>query len=361
MNLKASFIKKEFYFQKPAGTSRGVYREKQAYFVLISDEDNPVSFGIGEASPLPGLSIDAIDNFEEKLQEICEELNAIELEIFEFNIPIMINHLIPNTLPSIKFGFETAMLDFLNGQKRIIFDNDFSKGKQKITINGLVWMNDFETMKAEIHQKVKEGYRTIKIKVGAIDFEDELALLHEIRDAYGYDIEIRLDANGAFDESNVYQKLNALSDFRIHSIEQPIKPKNLALMAKLCKDSPIKIALDEELIGITDYIQKMNLLKTLKPPFIILKPTLLGGFQHCREWIEICNRLDIQWWITSALETNIGLNAIAQFAATFDNILPQGLGTGQLYKQNVTSPLVLDDGFMTYNQELSWDFTVLGV
>lgn len=360
MNLKASYIKKELFFQKPAGTSRGVYTEKMCYFILISDKDNPNNFGIGEASPLAGLSLDFGDDFETKIQKTCEELNEIELEIFDFNIPILLNQLISDKLPAIKFGVETAMWDFLNGHRRSVFVNDFSLGNTSLEINGLVWMNDYSTMLKEIHQKVKDGYQTIKIKVGAINFEDELRLLAEIRDAYGYNTEIRLDANGAFNEENVFEKLERLSNFRIHSIEQPIKPKQLDLFAEVIAKSPIHIALDEELIGVTEYLQKMNLLKKLKPAYIILKPTLLGGFQHCREWIEIANRLNIKWWLTSALESNIGLNAIAQFAANFNNPMPQGLGTGKLYQQNFDCPLQLEDGRMTYNPEIPWNLSLIG-
>jgi o-succinylbenzoate synthase len=294
------------------------------------------------------------------LEQICLQFNRLDLEIFSWNIPIILGQLIDSAWPSIRCGFEMALLDYLNGGKRVVFENDFSEGKRTIPINGLVWMGDFDFMLQQVESKIESGFDTIKIKVGAIDFAQECAILGHIRRHFSnQEIGIRLDANGAFDAHNVHQKLQRLAEFDIHSIEQPIKPQQKALMAALCETSPIAIALDEELIGLNDYVAKKNLLKATQPQYIILKPTLLGGFDACNEWIEIAQRLGIEWWVTSALESNIGLNAIAQYTANFNNPLPQGLGTGQLYHNNINSPLTIQNGYLLYDTAQPWDLDVL--
>lgn len=360
MGLKVKWLKHTLKFKFEAGTSRGVYTEKDTFFLKIFDSENPSVFGLGEAAPLKGLSIDDFPNFEQILQEICDTFNSLDLEVFEWNINIILSQLIDDRLPSIKFGFETALLDVMNGGRRIIFDNDFSKSQKAININGLVWMGSKEFMTAQVDEKLAAGFDTIKMKVGAINFTEELEILASIRQQFSAEqITLRVDANGAFSPEEAPKKLAQLVNYQIHSIEQPIKQHQPEAMAELCQNSSIPIALDEELIGVSDYVQKMQLLKKLKPTYIILKPTLLGGLQHCREWIEIASRLHIGWWMTSALESNVGLNAIAQFTAEYKNTLPQGLGTGSLYHNNIDSPLVVANGKLYYQADKHWDLSLL--
>ncbi|GHB64942.1 o-succinylbenzoate synthase [Persicitalea jodogahamensis] len=347
-------------FKFEAGTSRGVLTQKTSWLVKITDEEQPGTEGYGECGPLPGLSIDDGADFETKLAEICGLFNSLDLEVFPFNLPIILDQLIPAGLPSIRFGIETALHDFMNGGQRVLFKNDFSKKAQGIVINGLVWMGPEEFMQRQIEEKLAQGFTTIKIKVGAIDFAQECRVLESIRCRFSAEeIELRVDANGAFAAGEVQDKLSCLSKNHLHSIEQPVAVGQPELMAQLAALSPIPIALDEELIGKMDYMEKFSLLKTIHPQYIILKPTLLGGFQQCREWIEIAQRLSIGWWITSALESNIGLNAIAQFTAQFDTILPQGLGTGQIYENNFASPLTIRDGKLFANGPDNWDLSAL--
>jgi o-succinylbenzoate synthase len=349
MPLKAAFKSHILQFRFEAGTSRGVLTEKKSWFIKILDTENPTVFGIGECSPLKGLSI-----------EICELFNDLDLEIFEWNLQIILDQLTENDWPSVRFGFETAMRDFMNGGRRVVFDNDFSTQQKPIDINGLIWMNSPAVMLQQIDEKLQAGYKTLKLKIGAIDFEQECEVLANIRQRFSAsDICLRVDANGAFGVDNALEKLKRLSDFDLHSIEQPIRHGQIEQLAALCEQTPVPIALDEELIGSFDYAQKRKLLKTIQPQYIILKPTLLGGFNHCREWIETAQRLNIGWWITSALESNIGLNAIAQFTAEFTNPLPQGLGTGQLYENNIDSPLQINQGQLSYSQSIDWNFDVI--
>ncbi len=360
MGLKVKWLKHTLKFKFEAGTSRGVYTEKDTFFLKIFDSENPSVFGLGEAAPLKGLSIDDLPNFEEILQELCDTFNNLDLEVFEWNINIILSQLIDDRFPSIKFGFETALLDVMNGGQRVIFDNDFSKSKKAININGLVWMGSKDFMTAQVNEKLAAGFDTIKMKVGAINFAEELEILSSIRQQFSAEqITLRVDANGAFSPEEAPEKLIQLTNYQIHSIEQPIKQQQPEAMAELCQNSPLPIALDEELIGVSDYVQKMQLLKKLKPTYIILKPTLLGGLQHCREWIEIASRLHIGWWMTSALESNIGLNAISQFTAEYKNPLPQGLGTGSLYHNNIASPLLVENGKLNYQANVGWDLSLL--
>ncbi len=356
MGLKVKLYKHTLKFRFEAGTSRGVYTEKDTFFLKIYDSENPSIFGLGEAAPLKGLSIDDFPNYQDILQGACDTFNGLDLEVFEWNINIILAQLIDDRLPSIKFGFETALLDYMNGGKRVIFDNNFVKSEKAININGLVWMGSKAFMMEQVEEKISAGFDTIKMKIGAINFDEELSILASIRERFSPEkITLRVDANGAFSPEEASEKLSQLAHYQIHSIEQPIKQKQADAMVALCQSSPIPIALDEELIGITDYVQKMQMLKKIKPQFIILKPTLLGGLQHCREWIEIASRLQIGWWLTSALESNIGLNAIAQFAAEYKNTLPQGLGTGSLYHNNIESPLNVNAGKLHYEALQAWD------
>ncbi len=360
MSLKAVFTKHTLDFKFEAGTSRGVLTHKDSYFVKIFDHENPSVFGLGECSPLKGLSIDDRPDFDLQLLGICENFNTLDLEVYPWNLNIILDQVLDKTFPSVVFAFETAMLDLMNGGKRVVFNNAFAKADRTININGLVWMGNREFMLRQIDEKLEEGYDTIKMKVGAIDFKKECEILSYIRERYDDNkITLRVDANGAFSIHEVFSKLQKLAEFKLHSIEQPIRQGNEDLMAELCQNTPVPIALDEELIGIREYTDKYKLLKKIMPQYLILKPTLLGGFQQCREWIENANRLKIGWWMTSALESNVGLNAITQFTAEFNNIMPQGLGTGQLYHNNIPSPLEINHGKIFHNTQNSWDLGVL--
>lgn len=328
----ANYIKHSFYFKSPAGTSRGVLSKKDSWFVVLSDTVNSGLTGIGECSLIPGLSYDDRDDFEKKLGEVCHLLNfgenPTDISLDDF--------------PSIQFGIETALKDFETGGERILFPSDFTRGKSGIPINGLIWMGSKKKMLDQISDKITEGYRVVKMKVGALNLSDELEILHHVRTTPGgEELEIRLDANGAWEPAEALDIINRLSEYNIHSIEQPIKSGRWKEMAGLCKRSPVKIALDEELIGISDFQCRKDLLETIRPSYIILKPGLLGGFTMAEEWITLAEQLKIGWWITSALESNIGLNAIAQWTASMHSSLPQGLGTGQLFTNNIPSPLTI--------------------
>ncbi len=336
-------------FKFDAGTSRGVLKEKETWFVKIYDDQNPEYSGIGECGPLKGLSIDDVTDFEVQLQKI------IDLKLYEnLENPIF------QQFPSVRFAFETAFLDLENGGKKQIFNNDFYSLKSTIPINGLIWMGEKEFMLNQIKDKLDAGFTCLKMKVGSIDFETELEILFTVRKKFGNNITLRLDANGAFEPENVLSKLSKLEPFDIHSIEQPIKAGQTESMTIICQKTPIPIALDEELINIYDQ-QKAMLLTRIKPQYIILKPTLLGGFAMCNEWICLAQKAGIGWWLTSALESNIGLNAISQYA--FEKIKDlntkplQGLGTGSLYLNNIESPLQISQGNIVYNSDLSWALT----
>ncbi len=342
--MKATFINYQLKFRFPAGTSRGVLLEKPTSFIFIEENGKT---GIGECSTIPDLSIDPMEKYEQKLTEVCQLLtngtNVGELELADF--------------PSIAFGVETAMLDLKNGGNRKLFNNDFSVGKTGIPINGLVWMGDKAFMQKQISEKINTGYHCIKLKVGALDFETELEILKEIRQQFSAKtIEIRLDANGGFKPEDALWKLEKLSTFGIHSIEQPIKPNQWNEMAEICQKSPIPIVLDEELIG---QQPDEKLLKTILPAYIILKPSLIGGFKISEKWIQLAERNNIGWWITSALEANIGLNAIAQRTASLKSTMPQGLGTGQLYHNNIPSPLEIRDAKLYYQSDRHWDLSAI--
>ena len=329
-------------FKLPAGTSRGVLLEKPVWFIILKDNNN---IGIGECNPLKGLSIDDIPNFSEKLIEFAG--------IFKKNNHINLDYL--NSYPSMKFGFEMAMLDLNQKEKSIFYPSKFTKGTDSITINGLVWMGKKDFMVKQIEDKFAEGFTCIKLKIGAIDFNDELNILKSIRSRFTEEqIEIRVDANGAFDTHDALEKLNRLSEYNIHSIEQPIKQGNWKQMAELCENPPIPIALDEELIKVRDYSERRKMLEVINPEYIILKPSLLGGFAETNQWIELAEGMNIKWWITSALESNIGLNAIAQYTYIKNNPLPQGLGTGKLYTNNISSPLFIENGELKYGDSSKW-------
>ena len=343
--LKATFIKHTLTFKQPSGTSRGILKTKDSWFIIIWEENNPEIKGIGECSIIQGLSPDNLDQYEDKLQFICDNINdkeALLEEIIDF--------------PSIQFGLETALLDLKAEGNKQLFRSHFVRLGQPITINGLIWMGDKSFMLQQVKTKLEAGFKCLKLKIGAINFEEELEILKSIRKEYNADIlELRVDANGAFSPENALEKLEILSKFDLHSIEQPIKQGQMAEMAKLCEESPIAIALDEELIGISAMADKRWLLEKIQPHYIILKPSLIGGIKGTNEWIEAAGEISIPWWITSALESNIGLNAIAQYTSTFNNPLPQGLGTGQLYTNNIDCPLTLKGDQLTYDLNKSWD------
>jgi o-succinylbenzoate synthase len=328
--MQARYHKRTFHFKRPSGTSRGVLTEKHAWFIEIWDESNPDVVGIGECSIIPRLSPDFVDfdQYEAKVAETCSDL---DLDLTDW--------------PSIKFGVETALLDLQNGGKGVIFQNDFTKGKRSIPINGLIWMGNSNFMQEQIEEKLEEGFKTIKLKIGAIDFDSEIELLRSIRNRYSKEeITLRVDANGAFSPDEALGKLKRLSELAIHSIEQPIKQGQFEEMKQLCAETPLDIALDEELIGVNRTEDKIELLDTIQPQYIILKPSLHGGIEGTKEWITLAEERDIPWWITSALESNIGLNAICQLTAEYSDLLPQGLGTGSLYTDNIPSHLQVRKG-----------------
>ena len=334
MSLKYTLSKKILHFKQPAGTSRGVYTTRKIWLVRLTDGERT---GMGECAPLPDLSCDAMTDeaYEDKLRQFCERLTGDspqdKVDVLESMRPY----------PSMLFGLETALLNLRNGN--LLFDTPFSRGEEGIPINGLVWMGRYDEMLQRMEDKLEKGFRCVKLKIGAIDFEQELDLVKRIRDRFSFhEVELRLDANGAFKYEEALYKLELLSQYAIHSIEQPIRQGQWAYMAELCRESPLPIALDEELIGVNDPEMKSHMLNIIKPRYIILKPSLHGGMMGCREWIETAKQQGIGSWITSALESNIGLNAIAQFASDVYGPqirMPQGLGTGQLFTDNIPLPL----------------------
>ncbi|MBO9700646.1 MAG: o-succinylbenzoate synthase [Sporocytophaga sp.] len=355
MGLNCFWKKYTLDFKFEAGTSRGVLTTHKVRYLIISSEKDFSTFGIGECAPLKGLSIDDRLDLDEKLDEICRLIskkNSVDNceEIYQYL----------QEWPSIRFALETALLDLQHGGKRKLFESDFTSGSKGIPINGLIWMGDFNFMEKQLWEKLEQGFNCIKIKVGAIDFNKECSLLEKIRTKFSPEqIEIRLDANGAFTDKDAENKLKELSAFTIHSIEQPIKAGQIELMKHLCTLNIIPVALDEELIGVHAEDTKNELLQKIKPQYIILKPTLLGGFQQCREWIKAADEAKTGWWLTSALESNVGLNAVAQFAFTLNSPMPQGLGTGKLYHNNIDSPLVIQSGSLYYDPSQNWNFNPL--
>ena len=340
--MKASYHKYILDFKRPSGTSRGVLTQKETWFILLENQGKK---GIGECGILRTLSIDDRPDYEQKLQWVCDNihLDAAQLwtELLEF--------------PSIQFGLEMALQSLQSTNPFELFPSDFTNGVKSININGLVWMGEESFMKTQIEEKLAQGFRCIKLKIGAIDFEKEISLLKFIRNHFDEKtIEIRVDANGAFSPNEAMEKLNRLADYKLHSIEQPIAQLQLEQMTKLCQSTPIPIALDEELIGVFTLDAKKQLLQKVQPHYIILKPSLVGGFKGTKEWIDVAESMGIQWWITSALESNIGLNAIAQWTFLQNNSMPQGLGTGGLYTNNFDCPLVVERGELTYDSSIQW-------
>lgn len=329
--MKIDLQERVFHFKQPAGTSRGVYTERRSWMLTITDGE---AMGVGECAPLPDLSCDALPDYAQRLRNACdkaEQAGGLDLCLKEQL----------RDFPSMLFGLETAFLKLKNGQH--LFDTPFSRGEEGIPINGLVWMGSYDEMLRRMEEKLEQGYRCVKLKIGAIDFDQELQLLKLIRQRFSHkEVELRLDANGAFRPDEALYKLELLAQYAVHSIEQPIRQGQWALMADLCRNAPLPIALDEELIGINDPDQKRQLLRIIKPAFIVLKPSLHGGMTGCREWIDLAREMSVGSWITSALESNVGLDAIAQFCSSVYGphiTFAQGLGTGQLFTDNISMPL----------------------
>lgn len=345
--MRATFLKYILNFKKASGTSRGILKTKETYFLKLIDGER---MGVGECAVFKGLSVDDRPDYEDKLQWLCNNINQ--------DTTNLLNELIE--FPSIQFGLEQATLSLKSLNSFELFPSKFTKSEDAININGLIWMGSESFMKQQISEKLEAGFSTIKMKIGAIDFDTEISLLKSIRKEFSSkEIELRVDANGAFSPSEALEKLKKISEFEIHSIEQPIKQGQLNEMAELCLKTPIPIALDEELIGVFGVTKKKKLLQIVNPQYIILKPSLVGGFKGSEEWINLAEKQQIGWWVTSALESNIGLNAIAQWTYTLDNMMPQGLGTGSLFINNFESPLEVKKGYLHYNNTKNWNFNLM--
>ncbi|MCT4665581.1 MAG: o-succinylbenzoate synthase [Flavobacteriales bacterium] len=340
--MKARFYKRTLNFKIPAGTSRGILHTKDSYFLILEKDGKK---GIGECSILPNLSIEGKQNLKPVFNEICHEIAEGKDFLME-----KWNH-----FPAVKFAIEMAFQDLEFGVEKEFFANDFFVNQQGILTNGLIWMGDKSSMKKQIEQKLQSGFSCVKLKIGAIDWKEELALLESIRNEFSADkIELRVDANGAFLPNDALGKLKELAVFDIHSIEQPIRQGQIKQMANLVQNTPIPIALDEELIAVREPNKREKLLRDIQPHYIILKPSLLGGFSDADEWISIAEKMKINWWATSALESNIGLNAIAQWVSQKKPKLPQGLGTGSLFSNNIQAPLKIRGERLYYGNE-SWE------
>jgi o-succinylbenzoate synthase len=351
--LKLEYKPYTLDFKFVAGTSRGKMTDRMVWFIQIADLKNPQVRGIGEVAPLPGLSIENIDLIPFQLEELKRKMNNLDIPGSQDEAYALAGDLSPDN-PSVRMGIEMALLDLINGGGQLYFESDFTKEQQEIPINGLIWMGEESFMREQIVQKIEQGFDCIKMKIGAIDFETELKILQFLR-SFSSDLIIRVDANGAFDKNNVFEKLDALNEFDIHSIEQPVKKGQWEFMHLVCKKSPIPVALDEELIGVLSDDRKSELLDIIQPQYVILKPSLLGGFAETKKWITIACEKSIGWWITSALESNFGLNAIAQFVAQYPDLPHQGLGTGQLYHNNFDSKTQTNGSVMKYVNEAKND------
>ena len=332
------------HFKQPAGTSRGVYTTRKSYYLTITDDNRSSIKGVGECATLPDLSCDAVPEYFKILNDVCQMVEQTGNIPYEMLRPY----------PSILFGLETAFAQLDANGSTCLYDTPFGRGEEGITINGLVWMGTFEEMYSRLETKLKAGFHCVKLKIGAINFDKELDLIKHIREAFDKNtIELRVDANGGFSPDNAMERLEALAKYDIHSIEQPIKQHQWGEMARLCKETPLPIALDEELIGVNVKSMKEYLLETIRPQYIILKPSLHGGMYGCTEWIQMAKERGINSWITSALESNVGLNAIAHYCAkTYGPSvsMPQGLGTGQLFTDNIDMPLVIDGDKIWYRE-----------
>ena len=342
--MKASWTKKTFHFKFRAKTSREVLTQKHSWFLVLEKEGQR---GIGECSIIESLNPESPAEIESTLSEICSAWNSGN----QFKKDL-------SSLPSVQFGLEMAQRDLKNPKPGILFPSEFTKGKTGIPINGLVWMADLDSMSQQIEEKLEAGFDCIKLKIGAHDTEEELNLLRALRKKHpASQIEIRVDANGAFDSEKAKWVLDELAKLEVHSIEQPIRQGQWKEMGELCKNTPVSIALDEELIGVTETNERQELLNEINPQYLILKPSLIGGFEQADEWIKLAEKVGAGWWATSALESNIGLNAIAQWVFTKNSEMPQGLGTGQLYTDNIPSPMAIENGHLVYRSDSDWDLS----
>lgn len=348
--IRAKSVYREFRFQRPATTSRGTYLNKKVHFILLYHTDDPSAAGIGECSLFRGLSFDDVKGFTEKLNQTVERINQgdyyADASLADW--------------PSISFGLETAWKDLRTLGSKILYPSGFTEGKDPIDINGLIWMDNKEEMIRQIRQKLEDGFTCLKLKIGSLDMEDEFEILKFIRSqCRAEDLELRVDANGAFKPARALEMMKILADFDLHSIEQPIAPGHPDAMCRLCELSPIPIALDEELIGNHTTQKRRKLLDTIKPQYLVLKPGLLGGITACKDWISLAEERKIDWWVTSSLETNIGLNAIAQWTYTLNNNIYHGLSTGSLFHNNIPSPLYLHGERLYYDPDRKWDLSIL--
>jgi|DEB0MinimDraft_10_1074344.scaffolds.fasta_scaffold04534_3 o-succinylbenzoate synthase len=339
--MEARYFKHSLQFKRPSGTSRGILINKDSWFIEFTENDKK---GVGECSLLSGLSYDDTPGFENQLALLCSAINQ------RTPLPDL------QQWPAIRMGYEMALLDLAQDQPFELYPSDFSNGKDCIPINGLVWMGTFDYMSQQIKSLLEKGFDCIKLKIGAIHFEEELALLTQIRKEFdAKEVKLRVDANGAFAPGDALEKLKRLSDFDLHSIEQPIAANQWQAMRYLSEKSPLPIALDEELIGRFSEEECLTLLDVIQPAFIILKPSLLGGFRASSQWIQWAERQGIGWWVTSALESNVGLNAIAQWTYQQEYKGHQGLGTGSLFTNNFESPLVIKKGCLWVDNLISWN------
>ena len=347
MKMKATFCKYDLIFKQASGTSRGVLKAKTSYFIKITEKN---WVGYGECGLLKGLSYDDVPDYEDKLSWACNNihlgLESLWSDLLHF--------------PSIQFGLEQAFLSLQSSHPFMLFPSPFISAQTSIPINGLIWMGDQNFMSQQIGAILNNGFNCVKMKIGAIDVDQELDLLRSIRQQYPEEvIELRVDANGAFDLKTAYKVMESLQEIGVHSIEQPLPVQSINDLATLCADAPIPVALDESLIGCLIIAQKEYLLDTVKPQYIILKPSFIGGFKGSDQWIQLANSRGIGWWVTSALESNIGLNAIAQWVFLKNTILPQGLGTGSLYTNNIPAPLKVQKGTLAYDSKALWNTKII--
>lgn len=340
--MKARVIKYELKFRQRALTSRGAYNHRTVWYLMLEKEGVT---GIGECAPLPGLSKETSSQVEQLLHEIC-----LDPETYLWSPELTVQ------TPSVHFALESAWFDLNNNGTRCLFPSAFTNGNAGIPINGLIWMGDASYMEQQVAEKLQLGYKCIKLKIGGIDFEKELDILKSIRSRYPEEqVMLRLDANGAFHPDEALENLHRLAPLRIHSIEQPIAAGQWGAMARLCRESPVPVALDEELIGIVTRNEKEKMLNSIRPHFLILKPSLHGGFSGCSEWIALAESESAGWWITSYLESNIGLNAIAQWTFHIKAEGYQGLGTGGLFTNNINSPLEVRGEELWFNGRKQFD------
>jgi len=347
--MQARWIERTLTPRFTLGTSKGSIEARTVWYLIAWNEARPEVQGIGEAALFPGHSKEFPADVRVKLIELCERTDNWTQRLTTDLVDV----------PSVRFAVEQCLKDLEAGGTKTLFPSEFTLGRKPIPINGLVWMGDKATMRQRIREQIEKGFSTMKMKIGAIGIDDELELLRAVRAEFGpADITLRVDANGAFSFADAPRVLDELARLQVHSIEQPIAPGLYELMAELCAASPMPIALDEDLIGLNQLDLKRDLLDHVKPQFIVIKPSLVGGWTATRAWIELAEARGIGWWITSALESSIGLNAIAQFTATLPITMAQGLGTGQVYTDNIPSPLLPEKGFLHYRPEVDWDLSM---